>query len=195
VTVEQVLPVSPLSEYQARFASLRSGEHIGLREVPFLTQLTLRAAPGSGAADRVARVIGAALPIHPNTTVTAAGLTVLWLGPDEWLVLAEPGTAAGLMARIHTALDGEHGAVVDTSAQRTAVRITGCRARDVLAHGCAIDLSEEVFRQGQSAQTLLAKAQIVLVPEQDGYLVLVRASFAGYLASWLLDAATEYCAT
>ncbi|GIH21870.1 sarcosine oxidase subunit alpha [Acrocarpospora phusangensis] len=111
----------------------------------------------------------------PGTAVTDGETTTVWLGPDEWLTVG-PGAARG----------------VDVSAQRTAIRITGPRARDLLAHGCALDLHPDVFPPGRCAQTLLARTQIILIAESDGFLVLVRASFAAYLGAWLLDAATEF---
>lgn len=40
---------------------------------------------------------------------------------------------------------------------------------------------------------MLALAQVVLVArDDDEFRMLVRSSFASYLAEWLLDAATEY---
>jgi sarcosine oxidase, subunit gamma len=81
---------------------------------------------------------------------------------------------------------------VDVSAQRTTLLVGGPRARDLLAHGCALDLHPSVFGPGSCAQTMLARAQVVLLSQQEGFLVLVRSSFAAYLAEWLLDAATEY---
>jgi sarcosine oxidase subunit gamma len=63
----------------------------------------------------------------------------------------------------------------------------------LLAHGCALDLRPRVFGPGRCAQTLLARAGVVLMARDgDEFLVFVRSSFAGYLAAWLLDAAAEY---
>ena len=83
--------------------------------------------------------------------------------------------------------------VTDVSAQRTTLRLTGSRARDLLAKGCSLDLHPRVFGSG-CAQTMLARSQVVLVARADGgFRVLVRSTFALYLAEWLLDAASEYC--
>jgi sarcosine oxidase subunit gamma len=83
---------------------------------------------------------------------------------------------------------------VDVSAQRTVIEVARADARDLLLKGCALDLHPRVFGVGRCAQTLLARAQVVLVPRTDepAYRVFVRASFAEYLAEWLLDAAAEY---
>jgi sarcosine oxidase subunit gamma len=58
----------------------------------------------------------------------------------------------------------------------------------------AIDLHPSAFRPGRCAQTLLGRAQVILqqVDETPTYHVLVRGSFAPYLAAWLADAAGEF---
>jgi sarcosine oxidase subunit gamma len=81
------------------------------------------------------------------------------------------------------------------SAQRITLRLTGSRARDVLAKGCSIDLHPRSFCRGSSAQTTLGQAGVVLLAladSGDDYAILVRSSFAGYLADWLADAAVEF---
>ncbi|GIH92073.1 2Fe-2S iron-sulfur cluster-binding protein [Planobispora siamensis] len=104
----------------------------------------------------------------------------LRLGPGWWLTVEDPQTGAGAPA----VDDG-----VDVSAQRAVVELAGPRVRDVLMTGCPIDLHPAVFEVGAHTQTLLARAQIVLHRAgPDVYRVLVRSSFAGYLAEWLLDA-------
>lgn len=80
------------------------------------------------------------------------------------------------------------------SAQRTTIDIAGPYARDVLAHGCSLDLHPRAFGPGRCANTQLAKAQTVLqqLDQTPTFRVHVRASFAEYLGRWLLDACTEY---
>ena len=120
----------------------------------------------------------AGFPVEPNTTSTVDGTTVLWLGPDEWLVL-------GGSERDYP----QSAAAVDVSANRVILELTGGDAVDVLAQGCSLDLHPSVFAPGSCAQTLLARAQVILVrPDESRFLVLVRPSFAPYLRAWLEDA-------
>jgi sarcosine oxidase subunit gamma len=51
-----------------------------------------------------------------------------------------------------------------------------------------------VFGPGSSAQTTLGRAGVVLLAGDDAgeFTVLVRQSFANYLADWLVDAAEEF---
>ncbi|MEV6394566.1 sarcosine oxidase subunit gamma family protein [Streptomyces sp. NPDC051907] len=197
MTADTIPRRSPLAHAAVRLsaATRASRGAVRLAELPCLTQLDVRLDPKGPAADAVGIALGAPLPTEPNTIVRTGHLTVLWLGPDEWLVVGPPETRELLQLDLLAALGTEHGSVVDVSAQRTTVLVGGPRARDLLAHGCPIDLHPREFGHGQCAQTTLARTQVVLVPRESrvpGYWVLVRSSFAGYLADWLVDAATEY---
>ncbi|AVZ77015.1 sarcosine oxidase subunit gamma [Streptomyces lunaelactis] len=188
---------SPLAHAAGRFASATrgSGGDLRLAELPFLAQVDVRLDPKGPAADAVGLALGLQLPLEPNTVVHAGDRSALWLGPDEWLVIGPPGSEFGLENRIRAAAGDEPAAITDVSAQRTTLLVTGPRARDLLAHGCPLDLHPRSFGPGRCAQTTLARAQVVLVARDEvraGFWVLVRSSFAGYLADWLLDAAAEY---
>jgi sarcosine oxidase, subunit gamma len=113
-------------------------------------------------------------PLAPNTVAGDA----IWLGPDEWLVL-------GSREQDHADMP----AAVDVSANRICFELSGEGAEDVLARGCALDLHLSVFSPGRCAQTLVARAQVILYrTEADAFRLLVRPSFADYLRAWLRDA-------
>lgn len=188
---------SPLAGAAGRLAAATrsSSGAVRLAELPFLAQVNVRLDAKGAAADAVGLALGLSLPLEPNTVVRAGELTALWLGPDEWLVVGPPDSQRDLEDRIRAASGEEHVAVTDVSAQRTTLLVSGARARDLLAHGCPLDLHPRAFGPGRCAQTTLARAQVVLVARDEpggGFWVLVRSSFAGYLTDWLLDAAAEY---
>jgi sarcosine oxidase, subunit gamma len=195
VTAESAGPHSPLEHLTVELAETPPG--VGITELPFLTQFNLRVDPTGPAARSLEEVLVAALPTQPNTAVATGDLTVLWLGPDEWLVVAPAGRQETLEKALRQAIGTEPGAVVDLSAHRTTVELTGERASEVLAKGCSLDLHPAVFTPGSCAQVLLAQAPVLLLG-RDGdaptYWLLVRASFATYVAAWLLDACLEYTA-
>lgn len=132
-----------------------------LREVPVEAQVLVRGEPRPG------------FPLEPNTSAC----DVLWLGPDEWLVLggreAEYADAA---------------AAVDVSAARVVLELAGDDAREVLAQGCSLDLRPASFGPGRCAQTLVARTEAILhCAGDDAIRLLVRPSFAPYLRTWLED--------
>jgi len=192
VTADVISPVSPLAGWADEFAALPRG--VRVREIPFLAHINIRLRADGPAGAAVARALGGSLPVTPCTAVAVGDLQVLWLGPDEWLVVGPPGTADQLVEDVHTGLDGQ-GGVCDVSAQRTTLSLTGPRAADLIAHGCAIDLHPRAAPVGTCVQTNLAQAGVILVVRDasaSDLWLLVRSSFAGYLAAWLVDAGHEY---
>jgi sarcosine oxidase, subunit gamma len=165
-----------------------SGALARLREDPYPAQVGLRVDPESEAAVRAGEALGIELPVEPNTAARSGERSVLWLGPDEWLVVEPAGREAETELVLREALAGE-GAVVDLSANRTALLLSGPSAREVLATCCALDLHPRAFGPGDCAQTLVAQAQAIieLVDDTPAFRVLVRPSFAAYVAEWLLD--------
>jgi sarcosine oxidase subunit gamma len=192
VTAETPARVSPLAAWHDRLARLPTG--IRARELPFLTQLTLRLRPGTPAAKAVEAVLGGTLP-GPVSADLSGDVEALWMGPDEWLLVAPEDRRHGLLARLRSAIGDEFATVTDVSAQRTTLELSGHLVRTVLAQGCAIDLDPRVTPVGSCLNTLLAQAPVTLVVRGEGasdVRLLVRSSFASYLATWLVDACTEH---
>lgn len=192
------------------FTGFGTSETVRLTALPFRTLVELRvatAADGSGA-DVVGleRALGFELP-GPCRSGRADAWMAVWLAPGWWLldgpeseppapdVDAEQAVEAAIVSRLRAV--GSNVSAVDVSAQRTTLELAGPRAASVLAHGCSLDLHPRVFGPGQAAQTMLAKAQVMLVQldATPTYRIWVRASFARYLREWLLDACTEYLGT
>lgn len=166
---------------------------VAMGERPPLGILDLRirdAAPTALAA--VEQVLGFALPLDANRAAGTDRALAFWLGPDEWwLVTAEDPTLAG---RLDEALAEHLAAVTDLSESRACLRVSGPRARDLLAKGCPLDLHQRVFGPGHCAQSHLAKTLVVLhqVSDEPVFDLYVARSFAEYAWTWLEDAAKEY---
>lgn len=142
----------------------------------------------------VAEAVGAAPPVEANSVMIAGKNTILWLGPDEWLVVTPEGKQGELEAALAGALEGHHASIVDGTDARTTIRLHGKDSRDVLMKGCPLDLHPRFFGPGQCAQSILAKADILLHQRDDvpTYDIYVLCSFARYLWDWLADAAKEF---
>ena len=157
-------------------------ERLDAREVPFLAQISVRV-------DASAPV---ALPHDENTWLEDGAREVLWLGPDEWLVVGAHATADHLVNDLERALGGLHHSVVDVSAARAVIELRrddGREPRDVLANGCALDLHPRSWREGMCAQTLLARIPVILQEREASTRVFVRPSFANCLVDWLVHTA------
>ena len=185
---------SPLQGYESRFANLPQSAAIA--DEPFVAMVDLWVDPAGPGGAAAANVLGVdALPTTASTVVAGRDSEVIWLGPEECLVTSTTRDGEDLEAALREAVSEHHGAAVDVSAQRTTLRLRGAHARDVIAKGCSLDLHPSVFGRGAAAQTVLGQAGVVLIPLSDNgtdYRIIVRSSFARYLADWLIDAAEEF---
>ncbi|MEE9249085.1 MAG: sarcosine oxidase subunit gamma family protein [Dehalococcoidia bacterium] len=194
---DQVRRESPLAELLAspREADSATGVGVQMWELPFLGHVNLRGDPSEERfLKAVEGAIGVALPLEPNTVVEGGEISALWLGPDEWLLLTPPDRQREVVPTLKAALGDTFAAVNDLSGGQTAIRIQGTHARDVLNKGCPLDLHPRVFGQGQCAQSHIAKTMALIrqIDDTPTYDVIVRRSFADYLARWLEEAAQEY---
>lgn len=209
-------PASHLAREMAQ-GSVSGERGVTLKELPFLTMVGIRVAPGSPAAQAITDIAGVGLPTAcGQVTGTTGEVSVIWLGPDEFLLVTddritdvpgldtrsdrEPGALATLaahplaqkLAAVLTERDLP-GHVMDLSANRTTLELSGPSARAVLEKGCHVDLHPRSFGPGTAVSTLLGPVPVVLWQTgEQTYRLLPRASFADYTVRWLLDAMREF---
>jgi sarcosine oxidase subunit gamma len=148
----------------------------------------LRATPDQAAS--VGAVFGVAPGHAACRAVTTGERAALWLGPDEWLLIA-PDDAAISEAALQTAAGS--GAVVDVSHRNAALLLSGSRVAEVINSANPLDLSLEAFPVGMCTRTIFAKAEVVLwrTGAAEFHLELWR-SFAGYVVGQLAEGAREF---
>ena len=169
-----------------------AAEGIRLQERAFLGHINLRCDPADAAlASAIEGALECGVPRKPNTFQRApSGLKVLWLGPDEWLVVTPEGGEEMMATALRGAVADRFAAVVELGSNQTVIEIAGSRAREVIAKGCPLDLHPRVFGPGSCAQSRLART-LVTIAQVDGtptFELIVRRSFADYLWRWLTDA-------
>jgi sarcosine oxidase, subunit gamma len=168
------LPVEVRSALAARVDDLA---RVPVREVDSLAQVDVRVAPAP---------TSAALPLEPNTWVPNGDREVLWLGPDEWLVVGPSGREDSIWNELERALGGLHHSVVDVSAARAILELDAPGRLDLLSHGCGIDLHPRSWRDGMCAQTLLARLPVIIQEREASTRVFVRPSYANHLVDWFV---------
>jgi sarcosine oxidase, subunit gamma len=182
---------SPLAHLHSRFAEASSAD-VAVREVAYTGMVSLRVDPWSPGARSVADVLGVAVPERCGEVSGTSRHRVLWLGPDEFLVItsADPSVLAVALGE---ALEAHPGLAVDVSANRTVIELIGPQARAVLEKGCPVDLHPRSFGPGTAVATTVGRVPLVLW--QTGpvtYRLLPRSSFADHAARWILDAMREF---
>jgi sarcosine oxidase subunit gamma len=165
---------------------------VTLRELPCCTRISLQG--GLRALAALGEAYGAEPSTEPLTAsiVHAGPRAALWLGPDEWLLLAEEGAAADLLAALGAALGTEPASLVDVSDRYHGLDLQGPAAPVLLREGCPLDLDDGAFPPGRCARTVFAKAEIVLWrTAADRWRIEVARSFASYLLALMREAAAD----
>lgn len=131
----------------------------------------------------------------PAQSMTVQGKTVSFIGygPGQWLVVSETLAHEALAEDLATRLAGL-ASVSDQSGGRAVLRVSGPRARDVLAKGLAIDLDPRVFPAGGAVTSTMSHMgmQLWQEAEADSYDIAIFRSVSASFWRWLTASAAEY---
>ena len=170
----------------------------GLRELPFLAQLDLRARPVRPAppGPAIESVVGAAADRAEHGPRRSATSAVLWLGPDEWLVVGAPARSRRLERRLRARPRRRPaGRSPRSSMSRPTGRRSSCATRMRARSWAAA--ARSISTRARSAPGAAPRRSWPAPASSCGrrppsrhptFRLLVRPSFAAYLAAWLTDA-------
>ncbi|MFI5013473.1 MAG: sarcosine oxidase subunit gamma [Hyphomicrobiales bacterium] len=138
---------------------------------------------------RVAAAFGVEPAMEPCRAALAGPRAALWLGPDEWLLLAEDREPSALIAALDAALSPLPHSLVDVSHRQIGLRVEGERASLIVNAGCPLDLDLHAFPVGMCTRTVLQKAEVVLWrTAETAFRLEVARSFAPYVWRFLEQA-------
>ncbi len=159
-----------------------------LHALPPATRYVLRG--GADVRAAAGSALGLAIPAAACRATVGADRAALWLGPDEWLLIAPEASPPGFGAALAEALERLAHSLVDVSHRQSALVVSGPQAATLLAAGCPLDLDASAFPVGMCTRTMLAKAEVVLWrTEPQVFRVEVWRSFVAYVAQFLGEAA------
>ena len=115
---------------------------------------------------------------------------LLWMAPDELLLLVPRGEAAPAREKVAQALAGEHHLAEDVSDARALFAISGPTAREVLAKLTPADLHPASFAPGELRRTRVAQVPAAFwMRDEETFELLCFRSVAAYMFDLLSTAA------
>ena len=131
----------------------------------------------------------------PEGSAIAHGPKVSFIGygPGQWLAVSESLANEALARDLAQRLKGL-ASVSDQSGGRTVLRISGPRARDVLAKGLPIDLDPRSFPLGSAATSTISLMGVQLWQTNDtrSYDIAIFRSVSASFWRWLTASAAEF---
>ena len=171
-------------------------EHAGIKfqELPFMTKINLRGNPNDkkflSSANEVLNTI---LPTRTNIYIKIDSLKIIWLGPDEWLIVDEKGSdKQDLFSKLENSIGSQDASVTDVSENRTVIRIMGKKLFMLLAKFLTLNLDNSLNSSSSVAQTLFIRVPVLLMrhhehnrePKID---IFTNRSHANYVYKILVD--------
>ena len=138
------------------------------------------------------KLMGQRLPLSAHT-MSVEDHACYWLGPGEWLLATGQAQANELYDELVQALSSGGGTVSDLSGGYTKFSLSGAGWNGLLAMGCTLDLEKLRARQDFCVQCGLARATVLLAGSaaKQNIEIIVRRSFAEYVALWLQKSAGD----
>ena len=132
----------------------------GVRLLPPAARFTLR----GGAPVMAAAGVALGLTISEAACRSSANQdrAVLWMGPDEQLILAAADSGQSLGAHLRDALSALPHSLVEMSHRQLALEVSGPTTQTLLNARCPLDLHISAFPIRMCTRTMLGKADIVL---------------------------------
>jgi sarcosine oxidase subunit gamma len=138
------------------------------------------------ALDDLARAtFGTSLPSAPRV-VEAAGVMIVWAGPDQWLIIQRQETGVDRSGQLTKIFNGL-ASVVDATDSRTIFRVAASRPSDALSRSMGIDFGDTAFKPGDLAITHVGHLGVMVwrLPDAGGYDFACARTYSRDFLDWL----------
>ena len=140
----------------------------------------------------VQEVLGVALPTTACSSAKSESAQIMWLAPDEWLIVVASGSEYDVEEKLRATLKG-HFAVSDISGAQTLIELSGMNVIDLMKKSTGYDLHLDSFPIGKVVGTTFAKAGAhILRLSEDKFQLVIRRSFSDYVWLWIQQSSKEY---
>ncbi|MDO4252290.1 MAG: sarcosine oxidase subunit gamma family protein [Rothia sp. (in: high G+C Gram-positive bacteria)] len=193
---------STASEFTQAMHSI-SNTDIQLRQIDHLTLIRIEVDPDSQAAQRMQEVLGVKFPQDPGQVTGDRQAVEILYGTRQIVAClrAEQATflvvsqvdAVKLGRALSLALGDGPGLVLDVSANRSVLELSGPAAGQVLAQTVTFENSPPYFSQGMAFKCGVAQAEMMLWRiGQDQYLLVPRSSSTAPVLTSMLDVIAQF---
>ena len=183
-------------------AQLKPGRHgapyegeapvrLGIRHPLSIATIISRRGKEEALAAALEKTYGATLA-GPGRWVSGKSVAFHWCGHGQYYAIAEGLVEGALYGELKAALDGV-ASVSDQSHGRVVLRISGPKARHVLAKGSPVDWHPRAFPVGASAVTQMAHVGVHASRiAEDVYELSMFRGFSESFWEWLTEQAREF---
>ena len=111
----------------------------------------------------IGSVLNLVLPIEPNVRIFNNNISIMWLGPNEWLVITPENEKDGIISLLKSNLNPQKTAITDVSFNRTILRLEGEKVFTLLSKFLVANLEKILKTNFSVAQTIFLKIPVLFV--------------------------------
>ena len=174
-----------------KFIDFSKHSNIEIQELPFVKKINLRLDPNNkSCVSSCSKILETTLPTKANTfSKNTINEKVMWLGPDEWLIVSDDDDA---FLKLQHKIGYLEASITDVSENRTIIRISGSKIFVLLSKFLVLDLEKNLPTESSCAQTLFVKVPILLIRNSNNTQrheidIFTNRSHANYIYNLLVD--------
>jgi len=139
------------------------------------------------------RVLETLLPIEPNTSNANNKLKVIWLSPNEWLIVIYAiKDFERILLDLKNSLSSQNTGVTDVTENKTVLKLNGRHLYKLLSKFMIIDLNKALDKETSVAQTIFIKVPVLIIKnhkknEEQSIFLHANRSHAQYIIDLLVD--------
>ena len=103
------------------------------------------------------------LPIESNVRIFNNNISIMWLGPNEWLVITPENEKDGIISLLKSNLNPQKTAITDVSFNRVVLRLEGEKVFTLLSKFLVANLEKILKTNFSVAQSIFIKIPVLFV--------------------------------
>ncbi len=140
----------------------------------------------------IGSILNLVLPIEPNVRIFNNNISIMWLGPNEWLVETPENEKDKIISLLENKLNLQNTAITDVSFNKTVLRLEGEKVFTLLSKFLVANLEKLLKNNFSIAQTIFIKIPVIIIrnntdKEATSLDLHLNRSYAKYVYELLVD--------
>ena len=178
-----------MSEPTSALMNRQTGGSVLIRDAGLTGMILLRGDLSGGKLASAVKSVAGVKPPNANGIATKDATRVLWMSPDELLLMLPYADTNDTVAKLESALSGQHFMAANVSDARAVLQLEGPYVREVLAKLAPVDLHPDALADETLVRSRLGQVAAAFWLSGDSATVICFRSVADYVFDLLAASA------
>ena len=169
-----------MSEPTSALMNRETGGSVQIRDAGLIGMILLRGDLSTGKLSGAVKSVAGVKPPSANGIASKDAAKVLWMSPDELLLMLPYADVSDAVGKLETALSGQHFLAANVSDARAVLHLEGPYVREVLAKLAPVDLHPDALPDETLVRSRLGQVAAAFWLSGDSATVICFRSVADY---------------